>query len=62
MKWVTISGRHINADQVQAFWWEKDKLRIMFADGEAIFSTADPNKTNYRRLCHALGVVPIEGD
>ena len=62
MKWVLIRKRHINTDQVQAFWWADGKLRIMFENDEALHIIEDPEKQSYRKMCQAIGVRPNEED
>lgn len=60
MKWVLISGRHINTDQVQVFWWTDNLLEVWFAGDQTAAKYHDPDKYNYYKLCRAVGVRPVE--
>lgn len=62
MKWILVKDLHINTDQVQAFQWVDGRLRVWFAEKEVLTLFADPDKKLYIKMCHLLGVRPVEED
>ena len=56
-KWVLISGRYFNTDQIVAFEWDKEmySLRMMLQDGSEVL-VEDFLKKWYGILCRAIGV------
>lgn len=60
MSWVLLGGRHINTEQVQAFYWHNGLLLLWFAGDEDFSKWSDPDRQLYAKLCHALGVRPYE--
>lgn len=56
-KWVLISGRYYNTDQIVSFQWSKKTaaLRMMLPDGREV-SIGDPHRTWYEILRRAVGV------
>ena len=59
MRWVLIDGTHINTDNVRTFYWDDDVLYIYYDTG-SYNSWPDPDKAEYIRLCHLLGLRPAE--
>lgn len=58
--WIRINGRHINADALQLFKWEKGYLVLWFIGDEEGVNWLDPERKLYLQLCNALGVGPWE--
>ena len=59
MKWVLIDGDHINTDQIKIFCWlDTGRLAILLVGDDNYRCYEDPNKTQYIKLCHVLGVSP----
>lgn len=59
MKWVLIDGVHINTDLLTKFRREKGYLFLRFFGGNTI-TILDRDGKLYLKLCHQLGVRPVE--
>lgn len=62
MKWILIKDLHINTDHVQTFHWARGRLVIGFTGEGRPWTWEDPDKQLYIKMCHLLGVRPVEED
>ena len=60
MKWVLIGSDHINMDNVRVFYWDNGVLYVDFVGKEYPSGVRDPHKEKYIKLCHLLGLRPVE--
>lgn len=62
MRWVLINRAYFNIDHIQTFYWTAGNLSIWLQGEETAEVYDDPHRENYLRLCHNVGVRPLEED
>ena len=60
MRWVLVKDEHINTDNVRSFYWHRGILYVNFVGKTTPGGCHDPDKKEYIKLCHLLGVRPAE--
>ena len=60
MKWVTVNYTHINADNVDCFFWDDGELSLWYVGDSDAVKYKDPDGKLYRKLCNDLNVKPVE--
>lgn len=60
MKWVLLRRTHVNTNNLDAFRWADGELIMNFTGDPCPYRYEDPDRGLYVKLCHFLGVRPVE--
>lgn len=60
MKWARCGKAYFNTALIISFYWSAGRLYVYWLGDSEPDSYKDPDRSEYLRLCMALGVRPVE--